>query len=168
MSVACYEGRIGCPFFLASFFCFFLFSFAFFALFFPLILRFSSSSSSILLRNTKTSLWSRHCKRQKQHPSGSGWYNECVRCDLKVYKKKQQKSGLENWLPCRRDLPTPVPPPSPANFLFRSAAAKKPIDLDNQTTTFSKISYSFSLFLQLISTNGYHNQKVATVVYSPN
>ena len=34
---------------------FFLFSFAFFTLFFPLILRFSSSSS-ILLRNTKTSL----------------------------------------------------------------------------------------------------------------
>ena len=151
---------------LTRFFFFSLFSFAFFALFFPLILRISSSSS-ILLRNTKTSLWSRRCKRQKQHPSGSGWYNECVRCDLKVYKKKQQKSGLENWLPCRRDLP----PPPPKTFyfvLFRSAAAKKPIDLDNQTTTFSKISYSFSLFLQLISTNGYHNQKVATVVYSPN
>ena len=147
------------------FFCF-LFSFAFFALFFPLILRFCSSSS-ILLRNTKTSLWSRRCKRQKQHPSGSGWYNECVRCDLKVYKRKQQKSELENWLPCRRDLPTP-PPPTFYFVLFRSAAAKKPIDLDNQTTTFSKISYSFSLFLQLISTNGYHNQKVATVVYSPN
>ena len=90
------------------FFFFFLFSFAFFALFFPLILRFSGSSS-ILLRNTKTSLWSRRCKRQKQHPSGSEWYNECVRCDLKVYKKKQEKSGLENWLSCRRNLPTPPP-----------------------------------------------------------
>ena len=111
MSVACYQGRIGCAFFLASFFFFFfffLFSFAFFALFFPLILRFSGSSS-ILLRNTKTSLWSRRCKRQKQHPSGSEWYNECVRCDLKVYKKKQEKSGLENWLSCRRNLPTPPP-----------------------------------------------------------
>ena len=115
MSVACYEGRIGCPFFLAPFF--FLFSFAFFALFFPLILRFISSSS-ILLRNTKTSLWSRRCKRQKQHPSGSGWYNECVRCDLKVYKKKQEKSGLENWLPCRRDLPTPPPPQLFISFYF--------------------------------------------------
>lgn len=100
--VACYQDRIGCPFFLASFF--FFFFFCFFALFFPLILRFSSSSS-ILLRNTKTSLWSRRCKRQKQRPSGSGWYNECVRCDLKVYKKKQEKSRLENWLSCRQNLP---------------------------------------------------------------